>query len=283
MSRQFNSPISWSQRLRSARNALSLRLSERIRFSLGPRAEVPCLALPASPPARAARIRRLAARYGTAFESLLGATTSLNNYAYLDLLDRAFEAHACPPPHGLDLSDVGCANFWYASALQVFFRPRRLDGYEVEGYRRYLNGRTRWDDARGYAGAWPNTAFHLADYCQIAAPAQLITCWFPFVSAAPLLAWGLPLKLLKPQDLFRRIAANLAPSGSSGGHPPPGEAPAGGWPPGGMLFMVNHGESEAAAATELAQTVGLRRRWVWTESDPLLPRPRKLVASYWQR
>lgn len=103
----------------------------------------------------------------------------------------------------------------------------------------------------------------MADYCQVAAPTQLITCWFPFVSAAPLLAWGLPLKLLKPMDLFRRMATNLKPAGT--------------------LFMVNHGESEARLAAELAEAVGLRRRWLWVESDALLPRPRKPVATYWQR
>ena len=178
-------------------------------------------------------------------------------------MDRAFAAHAMPPPRGLEAADVGSGSFWYVAALQAFFAPRRLEGYEVEGFRRYLNGRTRLDSAQGYAQPWPQTRYHVTDYRQVRQTAALVTCWFPFVSAEPLLSWGLPLNLLKPQELFQQINCNLTADG--------------------RFFMVNHGPTEAQVAAGLAKSAGLRLLWVWPESDPLLRRSQKPVASYWQR
>jgi hypothetical protein len=267
MSAQSTSAIGWSQHLRSWRNALTLRIAAQVRFSRGVYVETACGTLSSQPAARAARIEELAVRYGARSESWLSEDTSLNNYAYLDVLDRAFAA-ARPElreglPAGAALGDVGCANFWYASALQVFFRPGRLDGYDVEAFRRYANGHTRQDYAAGYARRWPETRFHGLDYRQVSTPADLITCWFPFVSAEPLLAWGLPLKLLKPIDLFEKMAGNLSS--------------------GGGLFMVNHGAGEAQIAADYAVSAGFRRLLSWEHAAPLLPRPRSPVASYWQR
>lgn len=244
------------------RNGLSLRISRQIRWSKGPHLETPCSTLPNLDPVRAERVARLATKYGVKFESSFGVRTTLDNYAYLEFLDCAFGAHAL---HPLDLAitDVGSGSFWYAAATHAFFRPSQLDGFEVDGYRRYWNGWTRRDRAQGYAGALRQTRYHVADYCEISQPAELITCWYPFVSQGPLLAWGLPLKLLKPKQLFERIKENLLPDGS--------------------LFLVNHGPSEAKTAASLVESAGLRFRWSWTQADPLVPRPQMPVASYWQR
>jgi hypothetical protein len=267
MSAQSTPAVGWPQRLRSWRNEWTLRIAERIRYSRGVFCETPCAALRAQPAGRAARIEALAQRYGARFESWLSETTSLNNYAYLDLLDRAFEQAGASGrgslPASASLADVGCANFWYASALQVFFRPRRLDGYDVEAFRRYANGHTRQDYASGYAARWPETRFNGVDYRIVSSPADLITCWYPFVTPRPLLAWGLPLNLLKPKELFEKMAENLSP--------------------GGGLFLVNHGAAEAQIAADFAMYAGFRRQWLWEQSDPLLPRPQCPVASYWQR
>ncbi len=69
----------------------------------------------------------------------------------------------------------GAASFWYAAPLRAFFRPRRLLGVDVEGFR--------------------------------------LTAWFPFGTPAAILAWRLPLSLLQPECLFRQIHHNLRPDG----------------------------------------------------------------------
>ncbi len=262
MSGQFTPAVSWSQRWRSLRNDWSLRIAAHIRFSRGVFVEAPCGRLGGQPAARAARIEQLAQNYDVRFETWLAEATSLNNYAYLDVLDRAFAAAGESPPRPAVLADVGSASFWYASVLQVFFRPGRLDGYDVEAWRRYASGHTRQDHANGHAQRWPQTRFHGVDYRQVSQAADLITCWYPFVSATPLLAWGLPLKLLTPKQLLSTIAANLKPDGA--------------------FFMVNQGAAEARVAAGIAESVGLRRQWLWDNTDPLLPRPQCPVASYWR-
>lgn len=255
--------VTWRQRLRSWRNSLGLSLSQRLRASRGEFRERPCGRLVRVDARIDGRIQALQRRYAMRFESTLNARTSLNNYAYLELLDRAFDAAGETAPRPGRLTDVGCASFWYAAALHAFFRPGELAGFEIEGYRRFWNGHTRADYARGYAGALPGGRFVAADYGSVDAPADLISCWYPFLTAAPLLAWGLPLKLLKPVELFESIGRNLVP--------------------GGAVLLVNHGQREAALAAGHAERVGLHRQWIWAEADPLVPRLEPPVASYWRR
>jgi SAM-dependent methyltransferase len=170
------------------------------------------------------------------------AATSINNYEYLDILDRAWRADPRPqtradPPAGGVLYDVGCASFWYAGALQAFFRPARLRGVEVEGHRLFRDGRTRIDYARGYLADFPDAEFIVADYAELAGAADIISAWFPFLTPAAILAWRLPLSLLAPQRLFAQIRENLRP--------------------GGLFVMVNHGWEEAALAHDLCAAAGL--------------------------
>ncbi len=192
----------------------------------------------------ALRIAALRERYQAPFERELNAATSVRNYEYLDLLDSAWTERALTPLDGGTLCDVGCASFWYAAALQAFFRPQRLIGVEVEGYRRLRDGRSRIDHARGYLERIPGARFEVADYADFAQPADLITAWFPFVSAPAILAWRLPLRLLAPQRLLQRIHDNLRPEG--------------------RFIMVNHGSAEADLAAEICAAVGLVRETEWS-------------------
>jgi SAM-dependent methyltransferase len=224
------------QRVRSLRHRFSFGLSERLRWSRGPFHESPALVLPGSSE-QAERIAALQSRYQVKFEARLAQATSLNNYEYLDLLDRLWQAAGLAPPRSGVLCDVGCANFCYAAALQAFFRPASLVGVEIEGYRRYRDGHTRIDYAAGYLALLPQARFVVADYAGLELAADVITAWFPFVTPQAILAWRLPLSFLTPVRLFARVRANLRP--------------------GGLFVMANHGLAEAAIAADLCAAAGL--------------------------
>ncbi len=226
------------QQLRSWRHGFWFGISERVRWSRGIHRETPARELPALSREQTERIAALCARYRVRFEATLNASSSLNNYEYLDILDRAWTAFALPMARGGTLCDVGCASFWYAAALQAFFRPDRMLGVDVEGHRLFRDGRTRIDYASGYLAEIPDARFVVADYADFREPADLITAWFPFVTPAAILAWRLPLALLAPERLFAGIQHNLKP--------------------GGLFVMVNHGLEEATLAERLCGAAGLR-------------------------
>jgi len=160
------------------------------------------------------------------------------------------------------LCDIGCASFWYAAALQSFFRPDRLLGVEIEGHRLFRDGRTRIDYAKGYLMPLRHAQFVVADYTGCVEPADIITAWFPFLTPAATLAWRLPLSLLAPQRLFRQIRHNLLP--------------------GGVFFMVNHGLNEAGLAENWCAAAGLRFAARWSEPGVLSGhRMSPPILSWW--
>ena len=256
-----NHRYSLGQRCRSLYHALWFGLSERIRWSRKPYHEVPVGRLTDLETGQSACIESLQARYGACFESRYGRHTSLANYAYLDLLDQAWAAADRPVPTGGLVTDVGCANFWYAQTLHRFFRPAKLTGVDVEGYRLYPTGYSRYDAAAGYVADLPQTSFVTVDYCEMDEQVDVITAWFPFVTPTPVLAWRLPLTVFSPERLFASIARNLAA--------------------GGTLFMVNQGTDEADVAAGYCRQAGLRSQGCWVHPRPLRPRPHPPVASWW--
>jgi hypothetical protein len=224
------------KRLRSWRHGFWFGVSRRIRWSRGIYREKPAGELDLEPEA-ARRVAALRSRYQVHFEQHLGRRSSTINYEYLDLLDRAWEQWGRSRPQGGSVCDVGCASFWYAAALHAFFRPQRLIGVEVEGHRLFRDGRARIDYAAGYVADLPNTQFVVADYAALKLPADIITAWFPFVTQHAILAWRLPLSLLKPDMLFSRIKHNLTNEG--------------------LFVMINHGREEAQLAAACCVAAGL--------------------------
>lgn len=237
------------------------RLSERIRWSRRPYHETPVGRLSGLASWQIARIDELRARYDLCFESQYGHHTALANYAYLDLLDQSWTTTRQSVPPGIVVTDVGCANFWYARTLHAFFRPARLTGVDVEGFRLYPSGYSRYDAACGYIAQLPHTSFVVADYCEVESRADVITAWYPFVTPSPVLAWRLPLSVFSPARLFHQIARNLTAQG--------------------LFFMVNQGTEEAATAASYCRKAGLRVLDQWTHPRPLRARPYPPVASWW--
>jgi SAM-dependent methyltransferase len=226
--------------LRSLRHGFWLGVSERVRWSRGVFEETPAAVLHPLPSDQAERMAALQDRYQARFESSLAEASSLNNYEYLDLLDRAWSSAGLRHSGGV-VCDVGCASFWYAAALCAFFRPEALIGVEVEGHRLFKDGHSRFDYARGYVSRLPNAEFVIADYSGYSRAADVITAWFPFLTPNAILAWRLPLSLLGPEPLFRQIRHNLRPDG--------------------LFFMVNHGPREAEHASRLCGAAGLAAAW----------------------
>ncbi len=252
------------QRLRSLRHRFWYGVSRRVRWSRGEFREAPARELPPLPIDQGQRIAALRSRYRVQFELQVSAATSVNNYEYLDILDRAWEHSGSARPAGGVLCDVGCASFWYAAALHAFFRPRRLIGVEVEGYRLFKDGRTRIDYAAGYTGQLSDASFVVADYLAYTEPADIITAWFPFVTPAAILAWRLPLLLLQPERLIHRIHHNLSP--------------------GGQFVMINHGPEEAALAAGWCTAAGFVLAWRHEESGILSGyRAQAPLVSCWHR
>jgi SAM-dependent methyltransferase len=249
--------------MRSWRHGFWFGISERVRWSRGAFEETPACELFALGSEKGERIAALRHRYQVQFERQMNAATSLNNYEYLDLLDRGWRESRMDRPEGGVLCDIGCASFWYAATLQGFFRPGRLVGVEIEGQRLLRGGYTRRDYAAGYLTRIPSAQFIVADYSCREEPADVITAWFPFLTPTALLAWRLPLSLLAPEKLFRQIKHNLRPQG--------------------LFFMVNHGNEEAALAHDLCGAAGLRSTGRWTGSETLgANRMQAPVLSWWR-
>jgi len=252
------------QRLRSLRHRFWFGVSQRVRWSRGAFNETPARQLPAVAIEQSQRITALQSRYQVQFEHRMSSATGTNNYEYLDILDRTWAGSGLTRPSGGVVCDVGCASFWYASALQAFFQPRELVGIEVEGHRLFRDGRSRIDYATGYLTHLPNARFVVADYAVCALEADVVTAWFPFVTPSAILAWRLPLSLLAPERLFGRVCRNLRP--------------------GGWFVMVNHGHREAELADDLCIAAGLRRHHRLTEQGVLSRhRPSPAIASCWSR
>lgn len=252
---------SFRQLMRSRYHAFWYRLGQGLCWSRGIYRERPVGRLAGLSGRQRAGIARLNRRFTARFERHCGQQTALKSYDYLDILDRAWISWGQPRPVGAVVHDVGSSNFWYARALHTFFHPTSLTGVEVEGYRIYANGYSRWDYARGYVHELEQTRFVVADYTGFAQPADVITAWYPFVTPAPVLAWRLPLAMFAPQTLFSRIASNLTAMG--------------------LFVMINQGAEEAAIAATLCRDVGLAPLGSSEVQATLRSRRLHPVVSWW--
>jgi SAM-dependent methyltransferase len=250
-------------RLRSWRHGFWFGVSRRLRWSRGTHHERPAGELRNLNPGEALRVSDLRGRYQVQFEQTLSRSSSTLNYEYLDILDRAWAHWGRSPPRAGIVCDVGCASFCYAAALHAFFRPQRLIGVEIEGHRLFRDGHARIDYAAGYVANVPNSEFVVADYAAFRQPCDTITAWFPFVTSTAILAWRLPLSLLRPEALFSSIKHNLKP--------------------GGLFVMINHGSREAEIASDRCNAVGLRSLGCWQDPGALSSyRSAAPVLSWWQ-
>lgn len=221
-----------------------------------------------------ARAREHGLREHYDLQALRGASEQLcycENVALLDALERLF-AERSPVAAGASLRavDVGSGDFRYATALQRFLarkgvdepRPVALLGIEVDGHGIYRDGHSRADHARAHAAlAGDGTGYEVADFLTRTLGTQdAVSMLFPFLTRHALLAWGLPLRFHRPQDLVARAASVLRP--------------------GGILCSLHQTASERDAMLELATAQPLQKvREVPLPSD-LVPY-RERTAERW--
>lgn len=104
------------------------------------------------------------------------------------------------------VSDVGAKNFSLAPVLDGYLKENHktgeIHGIELDAYRRLSDLRSRFDYAKFFCAQAREAYFHPIDFLDFQKNCDVILMLNPFVSESPLLAWGLPLKHLKPQELF---------------------------------------------------------------------------------
>src|SRR5882724_10690077 len=94
------------QRIESLRHSFWHGVSERIRWSHGAFLETPAGELCTGDLEQAERIAALRDRYQVQFELRMSAATSVNNYEYLDILDRGWRGLKMSRPAGGVLFDI---------------------------------------------------------------------------------------------------------------------------------------------------------------------------------
>lgn len=219
--------------LRAPANQLAFAVRSRLRWSKGPvqlpheDKAVPLPWLEGAAAREAVRcLARLVADYDLA--ALQEHSTRLVLAENVDLLVRLRDLLGdlpSPVAAGTTLAaiDVGCGLFQYATALQRGLArvgggaPHRvlLRGVEIDGFGIYRDGHSRADHARAHAAlAGGGVGFEVADFARLELPPQdVVTMFYPFLSAYPLLRWGSPLTHLGPRRLLQRAVAALRPGG----------------------------------------------------------------------
>lgn len=105
------------------------------------------------------------------------------------------------------VADVGAKNFSLAPLIDTLFLERNCEveihGIELDAYRRLSDFYTRADYGRFFAAKARDAHFHTMDFMNFKKPSDILFLLNPFVTAHPLLSWGLPLKHFRPQSIFQ--------------------------------------------------------------------------------
>lgn len=136
----------------------------------------------------------------------------------------------CGPDSVVRAADFGCGDFHYAAALAQWLarhgqapgdqlaRKVVLRGLELDGHGIYRDGHSRADHARARAAAASTDGgtvrFEVADAAHVRLPQQdVVSLFFPFLTAYASLSWGTPLSRLRPRRLLERAVLSLRPGG----------------------------------------------------------------------
>lgn len=231
-------------RVEDALNSAGFGLRQRVAFRRpgyreGGTSAERIAALPSPFPARE-RLIELAPKLANAtFDAVL---------FFVELLTVAI-ARAERLPGAVDALDVGAKNFESSlgihAALTALGHDVRLTGSEVDAFRVYDTLHSRCDAAEYYLSLLPSSTrgphrYLPGDVLQLRESFDLVTWVHPFLSVRPLLAWGLPKRLLMPERMLDHVLDRVRP--------------------GGLLMIVNQEEYEARIQGALLDARGVARQ-----------------------
>lgn len=183
-----------------------------------------------------ARVGDLLARYDLGhLDVTADPAVRCGNLARLEQLEALARGLSvpCGPDSVVRAADFGCGDFHYAAALAQWLArfglaasepssgcPRKvvLRGLELDGHGIYRDGHSRADHARARAAAAStgsvSVRFEVADAAFATLPEQdVVSLFFPFLTAYASLSWGAPLSRLRPRRLLERAVLSLRPGG----------------------------------------------------------------------
>ncbi len=109
--------------------------------------------------------------------------------------------------------DVGAKNFFLGPVIERLFYEKQIEveihGIEIDAYRRNLCFRSRLDYAEYFCTRVARGYFHAMDFLKWEEPADVVFLLNPFVTAEPLLRWGLPIQHLQPEKLLQKCSEVL--------------------------------------------------------------------------
>lgn len=118
----------------------------------------------------------------------------------------------------LKVLEPGSQNFSRLPSLRAFFGKQngnvQITGIELDAFVPIKGFYSLWDHAQYYISLKnDNAQFIAGDFFKFVEPADVIVCFYPFVSAEPALAWGLPAAVAGADKWIRAFLRNLKLNG----------------------------------------------------------------------
>ncbi|MEI7474879.1 MAG: hypothetical protein WCK67_08880 [bacterium] len=141
----------------------------------------------------------------------------LENLYIIELLESVFNLKETDK--NISILDIGSKNWFYAQGEYQFFKHNyikkeiKLTGVEIDAYRVYSSLFSRFDSAIKNIDGLENVEYIADNLLNINKKYDYITWFFPFVIKEPLLHWGLPMTLFKPQELLLHAYSLLNKNG----------------------------------------------------------------------
>jgi hypothetical protein len=202
------------------------------------------------------------------YADYLADSTYKKNLWTLCVLDRILAPQLRHNHLPLEILEPGCQDFSRLPALRSFFRKQglrpRITGLEIDPFPLLHDFHSRWDKAKYYLNFEKSADRYLdADFFGWQESADLICCFYPFVSTHPALAWGLPAKFGDSKPWIEGFIRNLRP--------------------GGLLLVVHQGEWEEEDFDKAREGKPLRLLHREAFELPFYPLPHPACASVYRR
>ena len=191
----------------------------------------------------------------------------LENLNLLSLLNQVSTEINIPPPpiisEPVRVLEVGMKNWSTLPALTSFLklkteRPVSITGIELDLWRVYTNGKSRFDELQDNIALVKHVAsdnveinWLEGDVCELdEKPFDIVCCFLPFVFENPHLLWGLPRRYFNPNVFFQKLSQLVSPEG--------------------YLVLCNQGEAEFNEQKKLLEHLDFKIKKSGLVSQPFL-------------